>query len=131
MNKLISTTVCCLCFAIGGFLIAATNGAFSYNKTAKAAPIIMQYPKDLLLGHTNNVGLKIWRDTIRDTVPLEIRYDTITKVKYKYKTKWRIKKLTNPDTVASRVKNDIDTLYVSKPVLVIPAVKEEAVDSIL
>lgn len=125
--KRYSTIICCICFAIGGFLIAATNGVFSYNKTAKAAntPVIMQYPKDLWLGHTNNVGLTAGRDTIHDTVPLEIC--CIHSRKTVYKTKWRTKKVFVPDTVGQQAPINVDTMHVSRPTLVIPITETDSV----
>lgn len=131
MSKTITTIICCIAFAVGGYFISSSNVEdIHYAKTATAAEmpqVIMQYPKDLLLGHTNNTGLLTVRDTIRDTVPLEIRHDTVTVVKYK--VKWRKRKSINPDRIAQQAKQDIDTLYVSKPVIVIPTVKEEAGDT--
>lgn len=123
--KRFTTVMCCLAFALGGFFISRANN----QRTVKAAPIILQYPKDLAMGHKNNVGLTILHDTIRDTIPLEIccvaSTDTV------YKTKWRTKKIYVPETISSQVKQEFDTIYISKPVVIIPAVKEETVDSIL
>ena len=100
------------------------------GKTAQAATAPtyvgpVQLPYDLLLGHTNNVGTTIFRDTIHDTIPLEIRHDTVPIVKYK--TKWRTKRVIVPDSITRQA--PVDTLYVSKPALVIPVVKEEAKDT--
>lgn len=126
--------ICSIVFLISGFLISLNNRVLNFNSSAKTAyaapaPTELQIPKDFLLSHTNNVGLTVVHDTIRDTIPLEVRHDTATIVKYKYRTKWRIKKVFNPDPAPSRALNDIDTLYVSKPSIVIPAVKAEAVDT--
>lgn len=131
--KKITAIVCSIAFMLGGYFISLTNNAFkivSDAKTAHAATapsfvVPMQYPRDLLLGHNNNVGTTILRDTIHDTIPLEIRHDTVPIVKYK--TKWRTKEVIVPDTISRQA--PIDTLYVSKPVILMPAVKEEAVDS--
>lgn len=108
-------------------MIAATNDAFSYNKTAKAAntPVIMQYPKDLLLGHTNNVGLTVVHDTLRDTIPLEIC--CVGSTKTVYKTKWRTKKVFVPDTIANKAKMDVDTIHISKPTIVMPVTNSDSV----
>lgn len=125
----LTSLICSIAFCIAGICLAVTNGTLTakYHNTANAAEIqptnavIMQYPKDLLLSHTNDVR----RDTIHDTIPLEIHHDTVHIVKYK--TKWKTKKTFVPDTIASQA--HVDTLYVSKPVIVIPVVKEEAKDS--
>ena len=131
----ITTILCCIAFALGGYFISLSDNITpSGAKTARAAelptPVIMQYPKDLLLGHRNDVT-KVFRDTIRDTIPLEVHHDTITKtvVKYKTKVKWREKKVFEPDTMPRQAPLDLDTLYVSKPVIIAPAVKEEAADT--
>lgn len=134
MSKTITTIICCVAFAVGGYFISTSNYDIEYAKTATAAetpPVIMQYPKDLLLGHTNNTGLITVHDTIRDTVPLEVRHDTVTVVRYKtkYKTRWRKRKEHVPDTCPAEAKMDIDTLYVSKPSIIVPVVKEEAKDT--
>ena len=138
MAKKITTIICCVAFTIGGYFISTMNDAnltISNAKTATAAPLplaVIQYPKDLLLGHTNNVGLITVRDTIRDTIPLEIRRDTI--VKWKTKTKYVrdtcfIEAPTDTVCDSSRILNvidtvpkiqPIDTVYVTKPTLVIP-----------
>ena len=127
--KKITTIICCICFAIGGFTIAATKHAALYNKTAVAAtgpsPVIMQYPKDLLLGHKNNVGLTIVRDTVRDTIPLEIC--CVGSTKTVYKTKWRTKKVFVPDTVERQAPIDVDTIRVSKPVIIVPETTTDSV----
>lgn len=122
MKRLI-TYSSCIAFAIGGFFISVANNSPLYTKTAYAAqaPVIMQYPKDLLLDHTNNVGLKVVRDTIHDTIPLKVLRDTITVTKYK--TKWKVKTEFIPDTISSRASPEVDTIYVSKPVLIIPIEK--------
>lgn len=133
--KRLTTIICMITFALAGYFISLNNDAFSIMSNAKSIhaaetpQIVMQYPKDLLLGHKNNVGLTIVRDTVRDTIPLEVRYDTVTVVKHKTKIKWRTKEVFVPDTIASQAQHDIDTLYVSKPVLVVPAAKEQT-DSI-
>ena len=122
MSKKLTTIICCIAFAIGGYYISSTNNANILNAKAVYAantPVVMQYPKDLLLGHRNDVGLKVVRDTIRDTIPLEVRHDTVTTVKYKTKIKWRTRNHI-PDTIASQAKKDVDTLYISKPTLVVP-----------
>ena len=125
------TIICCICFALGGFSIAATKGAFTYNKTAQAAitptPVIMQYPKDLLLGHTNNVGLTVVRDTVRDTIPLEICCVGSTRTVYRTKIKWKERKDIVPDTIERQAPIDVDTIRISKPVLIVP---ETASDSV-
>lgn len=126
--KKITTIICCICFAIGGFTIAATKHAALYNKTAVAAtptPVIMQYPKDLLLGHKNNVGLTVVRDTIHDTIPLEIC--CVGSTKTVYKTKWRTKKVIVPDTIERQAPIDVDTIRISKPVILMP---ETVADSV-
>lgn len=127
--KKITTIICCICFAIGGFTIAATKHAALYNKTAVAAtmpsPVVMQYPKDLLLGHTNNVGLTVVRDTVRDTIPLEIC--CVSSTKTVYKTKWRTKKVFVPDTVERQAPIDVDTIRVSKPVIIVPETTTDSV----
>lgn len=123
----ISTIICCICFAIGGFCIAATQGALTYNKTATAAPVIMQYPKDLLLGHKDNVGLTVVHDTLRDTIPLEICCVSSRDTVYKTKTRWRTKKVFVPDTTCTKARPDLDTIHVSKPVIVIPATNTDSV----
>lgn len=120
-----STIICCISFAIGGFAIAATKTALSYNKTATAAPIIKQYPKDLLLGHKNDVGLTVVRDTVRDTIPLEIC--CVGSTKTVYKTKWRTKKVFVPDTTANKAKMDVDTIHISKPTIVMPVTTTDSV----
>lgn len=131
--KRMTSILCSIAFMVGGFLISLNNDAFkiiSNAKTARAAPPMeIQLPRDLLLGHTNNVGTKIFRDTIREIIPLEIRHDTVQVVKYK--TKWRTKRVIVPDTVSRQALKDIDTLYVSKPVIIAPVVKEEAKDTII
>lgn len=132
MRKL-TTFIVSAAFMFCGYFISINNHAFgiiSSAKSARAAPMqvitpIKQYPRDLLLSHTNNVGTTMCRDTIHDTIPLEIRYDTIPIVKYK--TKWKTKRVIVPDTVSRRV--PVDTLYVSKPAIIIPVVKEEANDT--
>lgn len=123
------TIICCICFAIGGFTIAATKHALSYNKTATAAtqPIVFQYPKDLLLGHKNNVGLTVVHDTLRDTIPLEICCVGSTRTVYKTKIKWKERKDIIPDTIERQAPIDFDTIHVSKPVLVVPAVTSDSV----
>lgn len=78
----------------------------------------MQYPKDLLLGHTNNVGLTVVRDTVRDTIPLEIC--CVGSTKTVYKTKWRTKKVFVPDTVERKAPIDVDTIRISKPTIIMP-----------
>lgn len=144
MAKKITTIICCIAFTIGGYFISSMNNAnltINNAKTATAAPLpqaVIQYPKDLLLGHTNDVGLITVRDTIRDTIPLEIRHDTITKTKYV--TKWKTKIEYVRDTCFIEQPMDtlcdsshmcnvvdtvpkiqpIDTVYVTKPTLVIP-----------
>lgn len=127
--KKITTIICCICFAIGGFTIAATKHAALYNKTAVAAtipsPVVMQYPKDLLLGHTNNVGLTVVRDTVRDTIPLEIC--CVSSTKTVYKTKWRTKKVFVPDTIERQAPIDVDTIRVSKPVIIVPETTTDSV----
>lgn len=127
--KKITTVICCICFAIGGFTIAATKHAALYNKTAVAAtvpsPVIMQYPKDLLLGHKNNVGLTIVRDTVRDTIPLEIC--CVGSTKTVYKTKWRTKKVFVPDTIERQAPIDVDTIRISKPVIIVPETTTDSV----
>lgn len=127
--KRITTIICCICFAIGGFTIAATKHVALYNKTVAAAtpvtPVIMQYPKDLLLGHTNNVGLTVVHDTIRDTIPLEIC--CVGSTKTVYKTKWKTKKVFVPDTIGRQAPIDVDTIRVSKPVLIMPEAKADSV----
>lgn len=128
--KKYSTIICCICFVIAGFTIASTKNALSYNKTATAAeptPVFMQYPKDLLLGHTNNVGLTVVHDTIRDTIPLEVCCVGTTKTVYKTKTKVVIKKEFVPDTISHQAKMDVDTIHVSKPVLVMPVANSDSV----
>ena len=122
MSKKLTTIICCIAFVIGGFMISSTNNAnLSNAKAAYAAtaPVVMQYPTDLLLGHRNDVGLGFIRDTVHDTIPLEVRYDTVTTVRYKTRIKWRTRN-PNPDTIAAQAKNDVDTLYISKPTLVVP-----------
>lgn len=125
------TIICCICFAIGGFCIASTQDAFTYNKTAQAAStpttVTMQYPKDLLLGHTNNVGLTTVHDTIRDTVPLEICCVGSTRTVYKTKIRWRNRKDIVPDTIERQAPIDVDTIRVSKPVLIMPETKSDSV----
>lgn len=127
--KKITTIICCICFAIGGFTIAATKHAALYNKTAVAAtvpsPVIMQYPKDLLLGNKNNVGLTIVRDTVRDTIPLEIC--CVGSTKTVYKTKWRTKKVFVPDTIERQAPIDVDTIRISKPVIIVPETTTDSV----
>lgn len=127
--KKITTIICCICFAIGGFTIAATKHAALYNKTAVAAtvpsPVIMQYPKDLLLGRKNNVGLTIVRDTVRDTIPLEIC--CVSSTKTVYKTKWRTKKVFVPDTIERQAPIDVDTIRISKPVIIVPETTTDSV----
>lgn len=127
--KKITTIICCICFAIGGFTIAATKHAALYNKTAVAAtvpsPVIMQYQKDLLLGHKNDVGLTIIRDTVRDTIPLEIC--CVGSTKTVYKTKWRTKKVFVPDTIERQAPIDVDTIRISKPVIIVPETTTDSV----
>lgn len=127
--KKITTIICCICFAIGGFTIAATKHAALYKKTAVAAtvpsPVIMQYQKDLLLGHKNDVGLTIIRDTIRDTIPLEIC--CVGSTKTVYKTKWRTKKVFVPDTIERQAPIDVDTIRISKPVIIVPETTTDSV----
>ena len=125
--KKITTIICFICFAIGGFTIAATKHAALYNKTAVAATpqVVMQYPKDLLLGHKNNVGLTTVHDTIRDTVPLEIC--CVGSTKTVYKTKWRTKKVIVPDTIERQAPIDVDTIRISKPVILMPEAKTDSV----
>ena len=129
--KKFATIACCICFALGGYFISTANDAtLPYTKTAQAAtPVVMQFPVDLLKGHTNNVGLIEVHDTIHDTVPLSIQHDTTTVVRYKTKIKWRTKvvKQIQPDSVAQRARPDLDTLYLSKPTLVIPESKDSLV----
>lgn len=123
------TIICCICFAIGGFCIASTQDAFTYNKTAQAAepltPVIMQYPKDLLLGHTNNVGLTVVHDSVHDTIPLEIC--CVGSTRTVYKTKWKTKTVFVPDTMNHKAPIDVDTIRVSKPTIVIPETKADSV----
>lgn len=115
---------------IGGYFIAATNNALDVLNDAKSiraatVPTIVptQLPKDLFLKHTNDVGLTLHPDTIRDTIPLEIRHDTIHVVKYK--TRWK-KKEVLPDTILAESKPDttksvpLDTIRISRPTLIIP-----------
>ena len=125
--KKITTIICCICFAIGGFTIAATKHAALYNKTAVAATpqVVMQYPKDLLLGHKNNVGLTVVRDTVHDTIPLEIC--CVGSTKTVYKTKWRTKKVIVPDTIERQAPIDVDTIRISKPVILMPEAKTDSV----
>lgn len=128
--KKMTTIVCSIAFLVMGYLVSLNNNAFnivSDYKTARAAPVITpaQLPRDLLLGHINNVGTTILRDTIHDTIPLEIQHDTVRVVKYK--TKWRTKRVIVPDTITRQA--PVDTLYVSKPAIIIPVVKEEAKDT--
>ena len=98
-----------------------------YTKTAQAAsqPVIMQYPKDLLLGHTNNIGPTILRDTVHDTIPLEIC--CVGSTKTVYKTKWRTKKVFVPDTICNHAPAMVDTIRVSKPVIIVPETKTDSV----
>ena len=127
--KKITTIICCICFAIGGFTIAATKHVALYNKTAVAATpqVIMQYPKDLLLGHKNNVGLTVVHDTIRDTIPLEICCVGSTRTVYKTKIKWKKHKDIVPDTICRQAKIDVDTIRISKPTIVIPETVSDSV----
>lgn len=130
MEKKTTTIICCICFALGGFAIAATKHADLYNKTAVAAtpqPVVFQYPKDLLLGHTNNVGLTTVHDTIRDTVPLEICCVGSTRTVYKTKIKWKERKDIVPDTICRQAKIDVDTIRISKPTIVIPETVSDSV----
>lgn len=131
--KKFATIACCICFALGGYFIStANNVTLPYTKTAQAAQpqptVVMQYPVDLLKGHTNNVGLIEVHDTIHDTVPLKTICDTVTVVKYK--TRWRVRKIREfaPDTICSKPRNDLDTIYISKPTLVVP--KDSAIVSL-
>lgn len=129
--KKMTSIICSITFMISGYLIATTNNAFGVLNDAKSihaaeAPMVhMQMPKDLFLTHTNNVGPTMYPDTIHDTIPLEVRHDTIVK----YKTKWKTKVEIKPDTTPSQPK--IDTVYISNPTIVIP-IKEEVnqVDSL-
>lgn len=125
--KKITTIICCICFAIGGFTIAATKHAALYNKTAVAATpqVIMQYPKDLLLGHKNNVGLTVVHDTIRDTIPLELC--CVGSTRTVYRTKWKTKKVIVPDTIERQAPIDVDTIRLSKPTIIVPATITDSV----
>lgn len=125
--KKITTIICCICFAIGGFTIAATKHVALYNKTAVAATpqVIMQYPKDLLLGHKNNVGLMVVHDTIRDTIPLELC--CVGSTRTVYRTKWRTKKVVVPDTIERQAPIDVDTIRLSKPTIIVPATTTDSV----
>ena len=87
----------------------------------------MQYPKDLLLDHKNNVGLTTVHDTIRDTVPLEICCVGSTRTVYKTKIRWRERKDIVPDTIERQAPIDVDTIRVSKPVLIMPETKSDSV----
>ena len=127
------TIICCICFAIAGFCIASTQDAFQYNKTAQAAvtptPVTMQFPKDLLLGHTNNVGLTVVHDSVHDTIPLEICCVGSTRTVYKTKIKWKERKVIVPDTIERQAPIDVDTIRLSKPTIVVPAVITDSVSS--
>lgn len=119
--------ICSVAFLISGFLVSLNNDALmSLHPAANAAsPPVIQIPKDLLLGHTNNTNYHVFRDTVRDTIPL-VR-DTVKVTVTKWRTRYKVKEAVEADSIAPQA--PVDTLYVSKPVLIIPTVKEEAVDT--
>lgn len=117
------TIICSICLFISGILLSINNEALMSYKTARAAPPVYsfvdksQLPLDLQLGSTN--APTIVRDTIHDTIPLEVA--TVSTVRYRTRTKLIIQK----DTVNHKT----DTLYVPVMQVNVPLRKEELNDT--
>lgn len=128
--KKFNTMLCSIAFMIAGIALAitVTSSHGTGYKTMNAATIDhlnpADLPRDFLLGHDNLLEpdtVHIY-DTVYQTV-----HDTVHIVK-KFKKPWAPKKkVFEPDSLPRK---PLDTLYVSKPVIVIPVVKEEAIDTV-
>lgn len=126
----ITTLFCSISFLIAGILIVQSeNNKMEWNyKTMQASTlpqIVIPEAKPQIL----ELGPTTVSDTIRDTVHTTI-FDIKVVGKRKHnKTHVQSHKSKDihPDTIPSQAKIDIDTLYVSKPVLIIP--KKDTIDA--
>lgn len=127
MRKIV-TVACSFAFLLSGILLSTMHPVSDGYKDINAAPLPTinyinpnQLPLDLQLDLANKQ-----QKTEKDTVYIT-KKDTVTVVKKKYI------RVTKKEIVRDTVSNNAikDTLYVSKPCVIIPVVKEEATDSII